>query len=121
MNVCVVEDSVLIQDRIKRMIEQLPGTTVVSIASDRKSAEKLLMQSAAGGFQVLILDTQLPDGNGLELVKKVKQIHPDIKVVIFSNHASDECRFLAERAGADRFLDKSTDSELLVPVLQNWQ
>ena len=56
-----------------------------------------------------------------DFLKKLKRVAPEIKVVVFSNHSSDECRLLAKRAGADKFLDKSTDSELLVPLLQLWQ
>jgi len=108
------------------MIEPLPQTSISGIAADLKSAEQMLLLPEADfgeerRIQVVVLDTQLPDGNSLELLKKIKQQKPGMKVVVFSNHASDECRLLARRAGADSFLDKSTDSELLVQLLQNWQ
>jgi len=126
MNIGIVEDSPLIQERLKRMLEQLPEARIVGIAGDMKSAEQLLLQqdpglTAADKIQAVILDTQLPDGNCLEIVKKMKHAFPQIKVVVFSNHASDEYRFLAKRAGADEFLDKSTDGELLIPLLQLWK
>jgi len=126
MNVCIVEDSRPIQERLKRLIEQLPDTTVTGIAGDLNSAERMLLAQDSElapeqQVQAIVLDTQLPDGNSLDLLKKIKLTRPQIKVVIFSNHASAEGRLLARRAGADSFLDKSTDSELLVQVLQNWQ
>jgi DNA-binding NarL/FixJ family response regulator len=126
MNIGIVEDSPLIQERLRRMLEQLPGARIVGMASDMKSAEQLLLQQdpdlpLAEKIEAVILDTQLSDGNCLALVKKMKHAFPKIKVVVFSNHASDEYRFLAQRAGADQFLDKSTDSELLIPLLQLWK
>ena len=108
------------------MIEPLPQTKISGIAPDLKSAEQMLLPPEASlseeqQIQAVVLDMQLPDGNSLDLLKKIKQNKPEIKVVVFSNHASDECRLLAQRAGADSFLDKSTDSELLVQLLQHWQ
>ena len=127
MNVCIVEDSVLIQERLKRMIEALPETKITGIAGDLRTAEQMLLGDATENtdsdrdVQAVVLDTQLPDGNSLELLKRIKFRNPEIKVVVFSNHASEECRLLAQRADADSFLDKSTDCELLVQLLQNWQ
>ena len=123
MNVCLVEDSLPIQQRLKRLIEQVKETEVVAVAADIHSAETMLLHDGAADreIQAVVLDMLLPDGNSLELLKKLKLQKPQIKVVIFSNHASDESRLFAQRAGADSFLDKSTDSELLVQVLQNWQ
>jgi DNA-binding NarL/FixJ family response regulator len=126
MNVCLVEDSLPIQQRLQRLIEQIPETGVTAIAGDIRSAEQMVLQPDGTQppdkqIQAVILDLIFPEGNSLELLKKIKLQKPQIKVVIFSNHASDEWRLLAMRAGADSFLDKSTDSEMLVQVLQNWQ
>jgi len=121
MNVCLVEDSLPIQDRLKRMIEQLPLIRITGLAGSLKIAEQMLLQQTDSEVQAVVLDSQLPDGNSLELLKKIKHQKPEIKVVVFSNHATEECRILAQRAGADSFLDKSTDCELLVQLLQNWQ
>lgn len=103
------------------MIEQLPLTKVSGIASSIRSAEQMLLQQPDSEVQAVVLDSQLPDGNSLELLKKIKLQRPEIKIVVFSNHATEESRLLAQRAGADSFLDKSTDCELLVQLLQDWQ
>ena len=121
MNVCLVEDSIPIQERLKRMIEQLPQIRISGIAGNLQYAEEVLLQQPDSDIEAVVLDSQLPDGNSLELLKKIKHQKPQLKVVVFSNHASDECRLLAQRAGADSFLDKSTDCELLAQLLQHWQ
>ncbi|TDK65631.1 response regulator [Sapientia aquatica] len=125
MNVCIVEDSVHIQERLKNMIEQFPEIHVSSIAGDLATATRLILKNNeyvedTEEVQAVILDTQLPDGNSLGLLKTIKASIPTIKVVVFSNHADEECRKLAMRAGADSFLDKSTDSDQLIPLLQLW-
>jgi len=126
MNICIVEDSIPIQERLSRLIEQLPKLHVTGVAGDNKNAERLIFKQQIVAkpeekIHAVVLDSQLPDGNSLELLKKIKQGIPNIKVVVFTNHVSDDYRLLAKRAGADEFLDKSTDCNRLAPLLQFWQ
>ena len=126
MNICIVEDSIPIQERLKRLIEQLPELHVTGIVGDNKNAEKLIFKQSTvvepnDMIHAIVLDSQLPDGNSLDLLKKIKQDIPSIKIVVFTNHASDDYRLLAKRAGADEFLDKSNDCHQLAPLLQFWQ
>ncbi|MCH8618942.1 response regulator transcription factor [Undibacterium sp. TS12] len=118
MNLYIVEDSVLIQNRLIRFVEEVEGMHVLGVASDISSAYSALLHNDA---DALILDIQLADGNGLQLLRDIKQSRPDIKVVVLTNHASDANRLHALRAGADGFLDKSTDFALLQDYLLRWQ
>lgn len=118
MNLYILEDSVLIQDRLIRFVEEMPGMHVLGVASDMESAYQALLGNNA---DALILDLQLADGNGLQLLRNIKQSKPGIKVVVLTNHATEDNRLHALRAGADGFLDKSTDFSLLKDYLLRWQ
>lgn len=118
MNLFIVEDSVHIQKRLQVFVEVLPGIHVVGIASEVEQAYRAIMKVNP---DAMILDLQLGDGNGLSLLKNIKQNIPNIKVVVLTNHSSDANRMQALRAGADNFLDKSTDFEQIPSVLQHWQ
>jgi DNA-binding NarL/FixJ family response regulator len=118
MNLFIVEDSLLIQNRLMRLIEELQNVCVVGISADMTSAFDKIVSTHA---DAMILDIQLSDGNGLVLLKKIKSTHPEIRVVVLSNHSSDANRMQAIRAGADKFLDKSTDFEQIPSLLHSWQ
>ncbi|MBI3286355.1 MAG: response regulator transcription factor [Burkholderiales bacterium] len=118
MNLFIVEDSALIQNRLIRFIEEIPGMHVVGVAGDIDSAYQGILGSHA---DAMILDIQLSDGNGLQLLKDIKQSKPEIKVVVLTNHSTEANRIHALRAGADGFLDKSTDFELIPGILHRWQ
>ena len=125
MNLYIVEDSIHIQVRLKRLVEQLPELHVIGMAGDLATASKSIFEidSAAeqeDKLQAIIMDIQLRDGNSLNLLKTIKHEKPQIKVVIFSNHATEANRLYAMRAGADGFLDKSTDFDQLPSLLQHW-
>jgi DNA-binding NarL/FixJ family response regulator len=118
MNLFIVEDSVLIQNRLRAFVEELPYVHVVGVASEVNNAYLAIIDVNP---DAMILDLQLGDDNGLTLLKNIKRNMPDIKVVVLTNHSTEANRLQAIRAGADNFLDKSTDFEQISSILHDWQ
>ncbi len=118
MNLFIVEDSLLIQNRLMRFIEELPDINIVGISSEISGAYEKILSTHT---DAMILDIQLSDGNGLGLLKQIKTSTPNIRVVVLTNHSNEANRMQALRAGADSFLDKSTDFEQIPALLQRWQ
>ncbi|MFZ6749655.1 response regulator [Undibacterium sp. Ren11W] len=118
MNLFIVEDSPYIQNRLIRFVEELPDIHVVGVCGEVHAAYVEILASDA---EAMILDVQLSDGNGLQLLKNIKLSKPEIKVVVLTNHATEANRMQALRAGADGFLDKSTDFEQIPRILHDWQ
>jgi DNA-binding NarL/FixJ family response regulator len=118
MNLYIVEDSPLIQLRLVRMVEDMPDVHVVGVAGDIASASHEILESDA---DAMILDIQLSDGNGLSLLKTIKQSKPSVRVVVLTNHSTEDNRLHMLRAGADVFLDKSTDFVQIPQLLRDWQ
>lgn len=118
MNLFIVEDSVLIQNRLVRFIEEIPGMHVIGVSGDIDTAYDSVINSDT---DAMILDLQLGDKSGLQLLKDVKQNKPEIKIVILTNHSTEDNRVHAMRAGADGFLDKSTDFNQIQNFLYNWE
>lgn len=118
MNLFIVEDSVLIQNRLVRFIEEIPGMHVIGVSGDIDTAYDSVINSDT---DAMILDLQLGDKSGLQLLKDVKQNKPEIKIVILTNHSTEDNRVHAMRAGADGFLDKSTDFDQIQNFLYDWE
>ncbi len=118
MNLFIVEDSPYIQNRLIRFVEELPDIQVVGVSGEVQAAYAAILASET---EAMILDVQLSDGNGLQLLKNIKLSKPEIKVVVLTNHSTEANRVQALRAGADGFLDKSTDFEQIPGILHDWQ
>ncbi|MEB0139352.1 MULTISPECIES: response regulator transcription factor [unclassified Undibacterium] len=118
MNLFIVEDSVLIQNRLIRFVEEIPGIHVIGVAADVTTAYDRVIHS---NTDAMLLDLQLGEGNGMQLLKDIKHSKPEVKVLILTNHSNAENRLHALRAGADSFLDKSTDFAMIPAVLHRWQ
>jgi DNA-binding NarL/FixJ family response regulator len=66
---------------------------------------------------VVVLDVQLEGGSGLQVMRAVHHIAPDIAFVVFSNHSDSAYRKRYLEEGAQAFLDKSTEFDQLVQAV----
>jgi CheY-like chemotaxis protein len=60
-------------------------------------------------YNLVILDLGLPDIDGLELLKKIKSINPDVKVIVYTGYDDREIAIKAMKTGASEFLIKNND------------
>jgi two-component system, NtrC family, nitrogen regulation response regulator NtrX len=70
-------------------------------------------------FAALLLDIQMPEMSGFEVLKKVKEKNPAISVIIISAHGSVENAIKATKLGAFDFIEKPIDREKLVISVRN--
>jgi two-component system response regulator YesN len=105
--VIIVEDEALIREGIINSINKSDcGFEVVGEAEDGEQALQLIKEKMP---EVLITDISMPKMNGLELVECVREINPEVKVIIISGH--DDFKY------AQKALSIGVQDYLLKPVL----
>jgi len=117
MKVFIVEDSALMYARIAQAVKAIQGCSVSGAASDAKGALTGIRESSP---DALIVDIQLHEGSGLDVLKQIKSERPEIKSLVLSNSATLPYQHAAATAGADYFLDKSTEFGHLARILKKW-
>ena len=86
------------------------------------SATDALARASAAVYDVVLLDVNLPDGNGLEVLTELKEQHPDLEVIMLTAHASIENAIQAMRSGAYDYLTKPFRfSELEIHILKAFE
>lgn len=84
---------------------------------------KVLDQLKDQIFDLIVLDISIPEGKGIQMVELIKQIQPDVKVLIFSAHEEELYALRYLKAGADGYLNKlSSDvefKEAFVSMIEN--
>ena len=81
------------------------------------SGEDLLNSGRTAEAACLILDLRMPNMDGLELQRRLKEIQPRIPVIFFSAHATNEEEKRALRSGAVAFLRKPVSKDALLRVI----
>ena len=102
----LVEDSPLVRERLLEMIESVPGARVVGVASRADEAVRGIL---AARPDLVVLDLNLAQGTGIDVLRELRLQAPHIDVYMLSAYASSHYRQLAKRLGARDFFDKSTE------------
>jgi len=114
MKVFIVEDSDPIRRRLTTTLSDMDGIEVVGSAQTEREA----IQGILGCLPaVAILDIQLREGNGMNVLEEVKRRLTDLKVIILTNFAYPQYRRRCLQAGADYFLDKSSEFMAVESIL----
>jgi len=106
MHVFLVEDAPAIRTRLAQMLGEIKGVEIVGEADTPAAAIDGILRSTAAS---VVLDLQLVGGSGIEVLRTVHPLRPDIAFIVLTNHATDQYRKICMEAGADYFLDKSTE------------
>ncbi len=111
-HVLICEDNAAYVDNLKEIIEG----TGHRVRSARTCAEA--QQQAHGWVQVALVDLRLPDGEGTELARRLKDQSPDCEVILLTGHASLESASEAVRAGVWDYLIKPCATPQLIATLE---
>ena len=81
-----------------------------------RTMEQALQMAAANTFDLYVLDKRLPDGSGLELVRQLNALTPDVPSVVYTGDAYEVHRQEAIAAGADAYVPKPDIEKLIDTV-----
>jgi DNA-binding response OmpR family regulator len=105
-SVLIVDDEIYIRMTLSFALEKL-NFSVDTAASGTEALKKLAERS----YAVMLLDLRIPGMDGMEVLKRVPEIRPEVKVVIITAYGSVEAAVEAMKLGAVDFLQKPFDPE----------
>ena len=117
MKVFVVEDSAAVRERLVEMIREVEDMEVVGEAATYDKAVAGIMNARP---DVAILDIKLADdaGSGIDVLNQVRKAIPAMRAIVLSNYVSPQHLKASSDAGAEFFLDKSSDFERIPEILE---
>ena len=113
-NVLIVDDDPATSAGMADVLEE--WDYAVSMAETVESAWDAVLKSVP---DVAIVDLKLPDGSGLDLLKRIKENYPDVSVVILTGHASVDSAVKALKVGAEDYITKPVDLARLEVILKS--
>ncbi len=103
IRVLVADDQRVVRDGLSTLLGFLPGVEVVGTAIDGTDAVR---QSLAAAPDVILMDLNMPNCDGVEATRRIVLEQPGVRVVVLTAYSDDESVFAALRAGARGFLTK---------------
>ncbi len=110
--VLIVDDEYLIRYSLQRLIER-EGFSVITADSGLQALQQFDQEKP----DIVILDIRLPDANGLNLLKTIKEINPSVTVVMVTACPDIQSSVEAMKMGAFDYLDKPIDLDKLTNIL----
>ena len=107
----LVDDHPIVMEGIEMLLLEIPEIQLLGKFTNGKSAQEFLSVTAV---DLIITDISMPELDGLQLTKWVKQNHPETKVIILSMHDNDHYVQEIILADAEGYLLKENTSEELV-------
>jgi len=111
MKVLIADDYPVIRQGVRSVLESHADIQVVAQARD---GEELLELARTLEWDVAVIDYSMPGTNGVELVKKLKQLHPTRPVLVLSMYPEESHAIQALKAGASGYVRKDSVCEDLV-------
>lgn len=109
------DDHNIVRQGLQFVIEDVVESTEIIHAS---SLEQILNQIKSNSFDIAILDAQFPDGNSLSIISEIKQIQPEIKILIFTSFEEENYSLKFINEGADGFLNKLSEEAEIQNAIQ---
>ena len=110
------EASVLLVDDEEQFLEVLSqrlearGLKVNAVTS----GEDALKQVEDSNFDAIVIDLAMPGIDGIETLKRIKEKRPDLEIIMLTGHATVKSGIEAMKLGADDFLEKPVDLNVLL-------
>jgi DNA-binding NarL/FixJ family response regulator len=117
LRILVVDDSAVAGSRLSSLLGSVEGVEVLPQAWDVAGARRAFL---TGAPDLVVTDFQLPDGTGVDVIRHVKTTWPETLVCVLTNYPWAPNRRRCLDAGADLFLDKSTEFDALLEVCREF-
>ena len=118
LKVFITDDSVLVRERLIGLISELEAVELVGQAENAHEAIEAIQRLRP---DVVILDIRLPGGNGIEILKNIKQNEPSPIVIMLTAFPYRQFYEKCQEAGAEYFFDKASEFRCIIEVLQQLQ
>lgn len=115
VRILIVDDHEVVRMGLRSLLERKEGLLVVGEADGVKDAVRAAQQSQP---DVVIMDIRLPDGNGVEACRQIREANPDTRVIMLSAFADDEALFGSIMAGASGYILKQARGQNLAEAIE---
>lgn len=117
MNLIIADDHEIVRKGIVQLLYMEDRLGIRNI-DEASSGEELLSKIRKNDYDIVVLDISMPGMGGLEALKEIVALYPDIPVLILSTHSEEQYAIRVLKAGAKGYVRKSSGTEELVKAIE---
>ncbi len=117
INIALVDDNVFSLKALQEKLSLFDDVMIIHTAKNGKDIIALLKKDSH--VQLILMDIEMPEMNGIDATEKIKELYPHIKVVMITIYDDDEYIFNAIKAGADSYILKETKAEKIYETIND--
>jgi len=110
-----IDDEPQVRKAVSKTLSQLDNCRVICLVD----AESCLTELRRIKCDIVIADVNMPDMDGIELLKRIKELRPQMPVLIITGYGDVPMAAKAFKAGALDFVEKPLNEETLLPAVRN--
>ncbi len=115
ITVLLADDHPIVRSGLRALLGSIDGLTVVGDAADGREAVR---QAVTLHPDVLVMDIQMPDLDGIAATRQIARDAPDVAVLMLTMYHDDDSVFAAMRAGARGYLLKGAEQDEIVRAIR---
>ena len=115
IRILIADDHAIVRAGLKQFIADHAD---MEVAGEAATGAEAIAAIRAQEFDVVLLDISMPDKNGIDTLKTIKHVRPELPVLMLSAYAEDQYAVNLLRAGAAGYLNKEAASSQLVGAIR---
>ena len=112
--ILLVDDHAIVREGYRSVLQKQPGLHVVAEAADGEEAYRLFKETRP---DLVIMDLTMAGIGGIEAIRRIRQLDPNARILVFTMHQNAAFAVQAIRAGARGFVTKTSAPEALVRAI----
>ena len=114
IKILIADDHAIVREGLKQIVAEEKD---IAVAGEAENSSKLMELLEKENWSLVVLDINMPGKSGLEALKDIKHLYPDLPVLILSMFSEDQYGLRAIKAGASGYLKKvSAPTELVTAI-----
>ncbi len=114
MKIIIADDHALIRKGLKEILQQVEGL----VLDEAVNGHELLAKVSENDYDIIVLDISMPGKSGLDVLKDLRRIKPDIPVLILSVYPEEQYALRVLKAGASGYLTKDSAPDDLITAIK---
>lgn len=113
--VLLADDHAIIRDGLKQI---LADTDDLEVVGEAANGVEVMQRIREGRWDILVLDISMPGRGGIELIRMIRDERPELPILVLSMHHEEQYAVRALKVGAQGYMTKESDADLLVAAIR---